>query len=110
MPAKVGAAGMPGKPGSAGKPGKAGSAGKPVPEAGAALLQEGPTGLTLRSIKGIGDVVEGRLREVGVTSVEEVAAWTDADVERVASSARVSAERIRREDWIGQARSLVSPT
>jgi len=60
----------------------------------------------LRSIKGIGDVAEGRLREAGITNVAQVAAWTDSDVERFAGLLRVSAERIRREDWVGQARSL----
>jgi predicted flap endonuclease-1-like 5' DNA nuclease len=42
---------------------------------------------------------------MGVTTAAQVAAWTDEDVERAAAQIKVSAERIRREDWIGQAQA-----
>jgi predicted flap endonuclease-1-like 5' DNA nuclease len=61
---------------------------------------------SLQSIKGIGSVAEERLRAIGITSAGEVAAWSDDDVERVAGQIRVSAERIRREDWVGQAKAM----
>jgi predicted flap endonuclease-1-like 5' DNA nuclease len=60
-----------------------------------------------RSIKGIGAVSAERLGAMGITTPRQVAAWTDDDVERVAAEIKVSAERIRREDWVGQARALV---
>jgi predicted flap endonuclease-1-like 5' DNA nuclease len=63
---------------------------------------------SLRSIKGIGGVVEERLGTLGVSGVDQIAAWSDEDVERTAGEIHVSAERIRREDWVGQARRLVS--
>ena len=61
---------------------------------------------SLQSIKGIGGVAEERLRALGVTSVGQIASWSDEDVDRVASQLRVSAERIRREDWVGQAKAM----
>jgi predicted flap endonuclease-1-like 5' DNA nuclease len=73
-----------------------------VPTAGT----DSPALPSLRSIKGIGDVAQQRLADAGVTSVDQVAAWTDADIDRVAAQMRASADRIRREDWVGQARSL----
>jgi predicted flap endonuclease-1-like 5' DNA nuclease len=38
--------------------------------------------------------------------VDQVAAWTDEDVERIAGEIRISADRVRREDWVGQAIAL----
>jgi NADH-quinone oxidoreductase subunit E len=62
----------------------------------------------LREIKGLGSVSEERLAEIGVDSLAQVAAWSDTDIDEVAARIRVSAERIRREDWAGQARSLLT--
>ena len=62
--------------------------------------------MSLRSIKGIGSVSEERLATLGITTTEQIAGWSDDDVDRVASEIQVSAERIRREDWVGQARAL----
>jgi predicted flap endonuclease-1-like 5' DNA nuclease len=59
----------------------------------------------LTSIKGIGERSAERLGDVGVTTVAQVAAWTDTDIEEVAAKIHVSADRIRREDWVGQARA-----
>jgi predicted flap endonuclease-1-like 5' DNA nuclease len=41
-----------------------------------------------------------------VTTFAQIAAWSDDDLERVATDIKVSAERIRREDWVGQARTF----
>jgi large subunit ribosomal protein L21 len=67
-------------------------------------------GNDLQAVKGIGDVSEERLAEQGVTSFAQIAAWSEDDLEAVASAIRVSAERIRREDWVGQARELSGTT
>jgi predicted flap endonuclease-1-like 5' DNA nuclease len=48
-----------------------------------------------------------RLGAIGITTVAQVAAWSDADVDAVAARINVSPERIRREDWVGQARAAV---
>jgi predicted flap endonuclease-1-like 5' DNA nuclease len=58
------------------------------------------------SIKGIGPALEQRLRASGVTSVAQVAAWSDEDIERLAPTLKVSPERIRREAWVEQARVI----
>ena len=63
------------------------------------------TGDELHSIKGVGAVSEGRLRELGVTTFAQIAAWSDEDIEAVAPRMNISAERIRHEDWVGQARA-----
>jgi predicted flap endonuclease-1-like 5' DNA nuclease len=44
-----------------------------------------------------------------VTTVAQIATWSDADVESVAAQIKVSPERIRREDWAGQARAATKP-
>lgn len=59
----------------------------------------------LQSLKGIGAVSEERLRALGVTSLAQIAAWTDDDVESIGAQIRVSPERIRREGWVAQARA-----
>lgn len=59
----------------------------------------------LRSIKGVGAVSEERLRALGVTTVAQIAAWSDDDIAAMAARIHVSAERIRHEDWVGQARA-----
>jgi large subunit ribosomal protein L21 len=65
----------------------------------------GDAGDDLQTIKGIGGVSEQRLSAIGVTTFAQIAAWSDDDLERVATDIKVSAERIRREDWVGQARA-----
>jgi predicted flap endonuclease-1-like 5' DNA nuclease len=59
----------------------------------------------LRSIKGLGARSSERLAAVGVTTLAQVAAWSDADIDEIAPRIHVGAERIRREDWVGQAQA-----
>ncbi len=59
----------------------------------------------LTLIKGIGPVNARKLRDHGVTSFAQIAAWKKADV--VAAEAYLEFDgRIAREDWIGQAKTL----
>jgi predicted flap endonuclease-1-like 5' DNA nuclease len=60
----------------------------------------------LTTIKGIGAVISGRLVEAGVTSYQQISGWDDAAVEAMAAEIKVSPERIRREEWVDQARAL----
>jgi large subunit ribosomal protein L21 len=60
-----------------------------------------------RSIRGIGPAMEDRLRAAGVTSVAQIAAWSDSDVEAIAPRLRVTPERVRSQAWVDQARSLM---
>lgn len=58
----------------------------------------------LTTIKGIGPVAAGQLREQGITTFAQVAALSDADVERIDEAMPFSADQIR--DWREQAREL----
>ncbi len=59
----------------------------------------------LTVIKGLGPLSAERLGEHGVTTLAEIAAWNDADIERIAPQINLAADRIRRDDWVGQARA-----
>lgn len=63
----------------------------------------GPDDLT--SLKGLGAVTAGKLGEHGVTTFTQIAAWTDEDIADVGMKIGVSPGRIKREDWVGQART-----
>jgi NADH-quinone oxidoreductase subunit E len=62
----------------------------------------------LKRIKGIGPKFEKILHAAGITSIATVAAWTESDIDSVAKKVGIKAERIRREDWVGKAKSLTS--
>jgi branched-chain amino acid transport system ATP-binding protein len=64
-----------------------------------------PDKLTL--IKGIGPVNERKLHDHGIFHFEQIAAWTRADIEAAEAYLEFDG-RIAREDWIGQAKSLVA--
>jgi predicted flap endonuclease-1-like 5' DNA nuclease len=79
-----------------------------VPAASATSGQAEPSeGRPLRAIKGIGPASAERLEAMGVATADQVAGWTEADLERIAVGIHVSADRIRREDWVGQAQALL---
>lgn len=59
----------------------------------------------LTLIDGIGERYANALAEIGITSFAALAAQDPVELSRRMES-RVSAERIRRDDWIGQARQL----
>ncbi len=59
----------------------------------------------LTTLKGLGALSAERLAELGVTRLAQIAAWSDADVERIAPQINIAADRIRRDDWVGQARA-----
>lgn len=83
-----------------------------------ARLAEGPTtGTTkkaaapepeLRRIKGVGPKYEKVLRDLGITTLAQVAAMQDDDLARVAAQLSVPAERIRKLGWPEIARSLIA--
>jgi hypothetical protein len=63
----------------------------------------------LKLINGIGPAVERRLHGVGIYTFAQLAALSPADIAAaVADLAGLSAERIIKQDWIGQARKLAS--
>ena len=60
----------------------------------------------LSRMKGIGPKLVTRLGELGVTRFEQIAAWTDADIDRIDASLGTFNGRIRRDDWVEQSRLL----
>jgi len=61
----------------------------------------------LKRIRGIGVLIEKRLNALGITSYEQVANWTKADIDSVSSQLDFRG-RIERENWVEQARILAS--
>ncbi len=62
----------------------------------------------LTAITGVGPAIEAKLRAAGVNTYRAIAAWTEADIERIEASALSGrfAGRIGRDGWIDQARWL----
>jgi len=60
----------------------------------------------LKRIKGLGPKLERLVNELGVTSFAQIAAWNEADVDRIDAQLGTFAGRIRRDNWIEQARLL----
>jgi predicted flap endonuclease-1-like 5' DNA nuclease len=60
----------------------------------------------LKLINGIGPVLESKLNAVGIQRYAQIAALTDADIEKLETQVNQLSGRIRRDDWIGQAKAL----
>jgi len=59
----------------------------------------------LKKIGGVGPALERKLNAMGVTRFDQIAAFSDEDVEKVDTALNYKG-RISRDDWVGQARSL----
>ena len=76
-----------------------------------ALLMEvrrGSSADDLTQIRGVGPVLSERLRAHGMRSFQDIASWDQETLERVAAAVGSLPARVRREDWVGQARRLSS--
>jgi predicted flap endonuclease-1-like 5' DNA nuclease len=62
----------------------------------------------LTRIKGLGPKLVTLLGELGVTSYAQIAAWSDADVERIDAELGRFKGRITRDQWIEQAKLLAA--
>ncbi len=60
----------------------------------------------LTRIKGVGPKLAATLESLGVTSFAQIAAWDDAEIDRIDAQLGRFEGRIRRDDWTGQARFL----
>lgn len=76
----------------------------PAPVAPAKAPAGGGDDLT--RIKGVGPKLVALLADMGVTSFAQVATWDDAEIERIDAQLGRFQGRIRRDDWVGQARLL----
>ncbi len=92
------------KPSPAAKP-KAKVAPKPAPKPTPKPAVKSATSEDLGVIKGLGPKAAAALKAGGVTSVGQIAAWTDEDIDRWDASIN-GRGRIRRDDWVGQAKAL----
>ena len=61
----------------------------------------------LKRIGGIGERNERRLNGLGIFHLDQIAAWTPAEMRWVAQHLPFP-ERLERDDWVGQARRLVA--
>lgn len=62
----------------------------------------------LTRLKGVGPKLAAQLGEFGVTSFAQVAAWTEADIDRIDAQLGRFQGRIRRDAWVEQARLLAA--
>lgn len=60
----------------------------------------------LKMIGGIGPALESKLNAAGFFSYRQIASLTDADIESLETEVIHLSGRIRRDDWVGQARAL----
>ncbi len=61
----------------------------------------------LKKIKGVGLHLEGRLKKAGISSYQQIAEFTDEDIQRVAREIGYFPRRIKRDEWVEQAQALV---
>ena len=62
----------------------------------------------LRKIKGLGPKMATLLTSLGVTRYEQIAGWTDADLDELDTKLGSFAGRPRRDNWVEQAKLLSS--
>ncbi len=74
---------------------------------GSAALAEGVSADDISLIGGIGPKLLKGLNGMGITTLAQIAAWTEADVERVETELKQPG-RVAREEWIEQAGELLA--
>lgn len=62
----------------------------------------------LRQIKGLGPKLATLLGSLGITRYAQIAAWTEADIDRIDAQLGAFAGRIRRDNWVEQAKYLAA--
>ncbi len=61
----------------------------------------------LKKLSGVGPALEKKLHALGVTSFDQIAAWTAEDIDRIDEELNFKG-RIEREDWVAQAKALAA--
>ena len=79
-----------------------------VPEAAAAPQLAPASDSEIGRLKGVGPKLVAQLGEMGVTSLAQVAAWDEAEIDRIDAQLGRFAGRIRRDNWVEQAQLLES--
>ena len=80
----------------------------PAPVAVPAPAAPSSSGDDLSKLKGVGPKLVALLSSLGVTSFAQIAAWTDADIDVMDAKLGAFAGRIRRDNWVEQARLLTT--
>lgn len=88
----------------------------PTPEGlagvGAAVQAEAATSPDphhdLTRLKGVGPKLAARLHQLGVTGFDDIAGWDDAAIDRIDAQLGQFSGRIRRDNWVEQARLLAA--
>ena len=75
-------------------------------EEAAQAAPEGADDLT--RLKGVGPKLATQLNTLGVTSFAQIASWSEADIDRIDDQLGRFKGRIRRDNWIEQAKLLNS--
>lgn len=70
------------------------------------LLDSPTTPDDLKMIVGVGPVMERMLYQLGVTTYRQIARWTDRDIDEIDARLPEFPGRIRRDEWVTQARAL----
>lgn len=78
-----------------------------APKAKAASDEKARDPNTLSLISGVGPTIEKKLRAAGINSWTDIAAWTDADVEKWDKELALRG-RAKREEWVQQAKDLLA--
>ena len=68
----------------------------------------GGTADDLTRIKGVGPKLGALLSQMGITRFAEIAAWSEADIDRIDAQLGSFASRIRRDNWVEQCRFLAA--
>lgn len=63
------------------------------------------TGDDLAQMRGIGKALQKQLNELGINKFEQIAQWGKEDIEDYSAKLALK-DRIRRDDWVGQAKKL----
>jgi predicted flap endonuclease-1-like 5' DNA nuclease len=71
-------------------------------------LHHEPPADDLKRIKGVGPKLETLLISLGVTRYSQIAAWDDAEIDRIDAQLGTFQGRVRRDDWPAQARFLAA--
>jgi len=88
------------------------AAAEPAPVAAPAAEPPAPSSAAeaddLRRVKGLGPKLAALLASLGVTRFDQIAAWSEADIDRIDAQLGAFAGRIRRDNWVEQAKFLAA--
>ena len=60
----------------------------------------------LKKIKGVGPALERTLNQLGVYHYRQIAGFQEHDINWVSENIKTFPDRIKRDDWVGQAKKL----